>query len=240
MARPRGARLGDRSTARVERVTSRGVDSSRPSRIIIQAEALAWLRANPAGDATSVITSLPDVSEIQLDFDGWRGWFVDVAREVIRWVPPSGVAIFFQSDIRRAGVWVDKGYLIVRAAEEEAASLLWHKIVCRKPPGTWSLGRPTYSHMIAVSRGPHPTASRSGPDVLPDAGFMPWSRAMGVEACRVACRFLRTQTTTRTIVDPFCGRGTVLSVAHEMGFDTVGIDVSAKRVRAARKAANSP
>jgi hypothetical protein len=214
-----------------------GVEPNRPSRIVVQAEALAWLRAHPAKEGTSVVTSLPDASEIgELDFDGWRAWFVDAAREVIRWVPERGVSIFFQSDVRRGGAWVDKGYLVARAAEDEAAPFLWHKIVCRKPPGTSSLGRPTYSHMIAVSRSAPPSAARSGPDVLPDAGFMPWSRAMGVEACQVACRFLRTETATHTIVDPFCGRGTVLAVAHEMGFDTVGIDVSAKRCRAARRA----
>lgn len=210
-----------------------------PSRTVIQAEALAWLRENPAPPDTSVVTSLPDVSEMSgLPFHAWRTWFIDATRAVIRWVPPEGVSIFFQSDVRHAGVWVDKGYLVARAGEEERASTLWHKIVCRKPAGTWSVGRPTYSHMIAFSRGAHPSASRSGPDVLPDAGFMSWSRAMGEEACRVACKFLRAETTTRTVVDPFCGRGTLLAVAHELGFDTIGIDLSAKRCRAARNSGN--
>lgn len=59
---------------------------------------------------------------------------------------------------------------------------------------------------------------------------------MGVEACRVACQYLRDETQTRTIVDPFCGRGTVLAVANELGFDSVGIDVNARRCRAARSA----
>jgi len=75
---------------------------------------------------------------------------------------------------------------------------------------------------------------RPGPDVLPDAGFSPWSRAMGVGACRVACRFLREETNTRVVVDPFCGRGTVLAVANDLGFDALGVDISAKRCRAAR------
>ena len=35
---------------------------------------------------------------------------------------------------------------------------------------------------------------------------------MGVTACEVACRYLADETETRTIVDPFCGRGTVLAV----------------------------
>jgi tRNA G10 N-methylase Trm11 len=64
---------------------------------------------------------------------------------------------------------------------------------------------------------------------------MPWSRAMGVTACRVACQFLRDETETRVVVDPFCGRGTALAVANAMGFDAVGVDLGAKRCRAARK-----
>jgi tRNA G10 N-methylase Trm11 len=38
------------------------------------------------------------------------------------------------------------------------------------------------------------------------------------------------------IVDRFCGRGTVLAVANEMGFDAIGVDIGGKRVRAARSA----
>ena len=156
----------------------------------------------------------------------------------MRWVPEGGVAIFYQSDVRYRRAWIDKGYLVMRAAEEEAATLWWHKIVCRQAPGSVALGRPNYSHMLCVSRAPVDRAARTtpqpGPDVLPDAGAMPWSRAMGVEACRVACSFLRTETTTRVVVDPFCGRGTVLAVAESMGFDAIGVDISARRCKAAR------
>jgi hypothetical protein len=213
--------------------------AQRATRTIVQSDAFAWMDANVADSAASVVTSLPDVTELQLDFDGWRTWFIDAARRVIRWVPAGGVAIFYQSDIRHGGAWIDKGYLVMRAAEEEQALVLWHKIVCRHPPGTISLGRPSYSHMICVTRAPRPPMRRPGPDVLPDAGHAPWSRAMGVNACRVACRFLREETETRVVVDPFCGRGTVLAVANAMGLDALGVDISAKRCRAARSLALS-
>lgn len=211
-----------------------------PRRQIIHGDALAWLAANPPEIGTSVVTSLPDVSEsVQagaspLAFEEWKSWFSDVVRRVVRWVPSGGVAIFFQSDVRRRGVWVDKGYLVMRAAEDERASLVWHKIVCRKPPGTLALGRASYSHMLCFTRDEREAPRRPGPDVLPDAGFMGWSRAMGIEACRVACRFLRDETETRTVVDPFCGKGTVLAVANTMGLDAIGVELSAKRCRAAR------
>jgi hypothetical protein len=208
---------------------------SVPRREIVQADALEWMRANPAEAGASVVTSLPDASELpHLGLEGWREWFIGAARAVIRWTPPEGRAIFYQSDIRHEGVWIDKSYLVLRAAEEERAHLVWRKVVCRKPPGTIARGRPSYSHMLCLARRVPPPAERPGPDVLPDAGAMPWSRAMGETACRVACRYLREETATTLVVDPFCGRGTVLAVANAMGFDALGIDLSAKRCRAAR------
>ena len=206
-----------------------------PGRTVIQAEAIAWMASAPAPEGASVVTSLPDTSELPaLGFDAWRSWFVGAARAVIRWVPGDMVAVFYQSDIRREGAWIDKGYLVMRAAEEEQASLLWHKIVCRRPPGTVALGRPSYSHMLCVARAARTGVRSPGPDVLPDAGPMSWSRAMGLTACRVACRYLRDETGTRVVVDPFCGRGTSLAVANSMGLDAIGVDLGALRCRAAR------
>jgi hypothetical protein len=216
------------------------VPTPRRARTVVQAEALAWLARNPAPPGASVITSLPDVSEMaDPDLARWREWFVGATRRVVAWLPPGGVAIFFQSDIRRGGTIVDKSYLVMRAAEEEGASLLWHKIVCRRPPGTISFGRPSWSHMLCIGEehaggAERKAPRRPGPDVLPDAGFMPWSRAMGAEACRVACSYLLDETETRVVVDPFCGRGTALAVANSMGLDAIGVELSAKRCRAAR------
>jgi hypothetical protein len=211
-----------------------------PTRTIVQADALEWMRDNPALAGSSIVTSLPDVSELALPFDAWRAWFIAASRQVAAWVPAGGVAIFYQSDVRRAGLWVDKGYLVMRGAEEAGATVLFHKIVCRHAPGTIAVGRPSYSHMIAVTRDERAAPRRPGPDVLPDAGDMPWSRAMGVIACRVAVRFLVEETGCALVVDPFCGRGTVLAVANAMGLDALGVDVSRKRCRAARQLAIDP
>jgi len=205
-----------------------------PSRRVENAEAIAWLSENRAPEGASVVTSMPDVSEVQLDLDGWRAWFIQAARTIVRWIPREGVAIFFQSDIREHGTHVDKGYLVMRAAEEEAAAILWHKIVCRKPPGTVALGRASYSHMIAIAPRVREGARLYGADVMPDAGETSWSRGMGLEACRVACRYARDEAGAKVIVDPFCGRGSVLAVANSLGIDAIGIDLSIKRCRAAR------
>ena len=198
-------------------------------------DAIAWLRAAGRLAGASVITSLPDVSEVRaLGFEGWRRWFEDAAALTMDCVPDEGVAIFFQSDIRRDGLWVDKGALCSRAAERAGMRLLFHKIVCRQRAGVVTVGRASYSHLLGFARTRRASLRRTTADVLPDAGFMPGPKSMGVAACVDACRFVLQETTTRTVVDPFCGLGTVLAVANALGMDAVGVDVSARMCRRAR------
>lgn len=207
-----------------------------PLREVIQGDALAWLDEHPAEPGSSVITSLPDVSELpELGLEGWRSWFIAAAERVLAWVPDDGVAIFYQSDIRWENVWIDKAHLVHCAVDNAGQKLVFHKIVCRSAPGTISWGRASYSHLLCAAKAALAGSRKPGPDVLPDAGAMPWSRAMGVEACRLACSFLRDNTSTRRVVDPFCGKGTALAVANTYGFDALGVERSGRRCRAARK-----
>lgn len=202
---------------------------------MFQTDALPWLRERAPLEGCSLVTSLPDVSSFpELGLDGWQRWFIDAAELVLRAAPEQGVAIFYQTDIKRDGVWVDKGYLCHRAAERTNSALLWHKIACRKPAGEPSFGRPAYSHMLCYSRGLRPAGSPAYPDVLGSAGAMTWSQAMGLEACRLACGYVLSHTATRTVVDPFCGYGSVLAVANALGLVAIGVERVAKRARKAR------
>jgi hypothetical protein len=207
-----------------------------PSRQVICADALEWLAAGDPLAGAAVITSLPDVCEFNgLSLDEWRRWFANAAATIFAALPDGSPAIFYQTDIKRGGVWIDKGYLCQRAAEEAGVNLLWHKIVCRKAPGSTTYGRPAYAHLLAFARGLADDPGRSLPDVLADGGWMAWSRATGVESARLACRYILRMTPLRRIVDPFCGRGTILAVANELGLDAVGVDLSAKRCRKAAR-----
>jgi hypothetical protein len=204
-------------------------------RAIHQAEAIAWLKGQGTLAGASVITSLPDVSELpRTGFAGWCRWLEDAAAVVVQSVPAEGVAIFFQSDIRHAGLWVDKGAMVARGAERAGGHLLFHHIVCRRPAGTLSAGRATYSHLLGFAPVPRPPSGHPRADVIPDAGFVPGKKAMGVHACLEACRFVLQETPTRTVVDPFCGWGTVLAVANALGLDAVGVDLSIRMCRRAR------
>ncbi len=232
------ATIGSNSEERsgTARTTAMATEERSSLRRIIQAEAIEWLAHNPADATASVVTSLPDISELpHLGFERWQAWFVETASTVLRWTPEQGIAVFFQSDILWRGRWLDKAHLILQAVDRVPnASLLWHKIVCRKAPGTPSQGRASYSHMLCASRGEPRPARHPWPDVLPAAGHMPWPKAMGVAACELACRYIRQETASSFVVDPFCGYGTVLAVANALGLDSLGLDTCRRRCKAAR------
>lgn len=206
------------------------------TRAIHCGDGVAWLARErlPAGHA--IVTSLPDVSEVPaLGFDGWRRWFVDTAALCCRQIDDDAVAVFYQTDIKRDGRWIDKGFLVSLGAEQAGASLLFHRVACRVPPGSITFGRPAYGHLLCFSRRLRLDPGRSTADVLPTVGEMAWARAMGREVCEAVAGFLVAQTACHTVVDPFCGRGTMLAVANRVGLHAVGVELSRKRAaRAAR------
>lgn len=205
------------------------------SRVVHHGDGVAWLRQAPLAEHHALVTSLPDASEIRrLDFDAWRSWFVDTASLACSKLTDDAVAIFFQTDVKREGIWIDKAFLVQLGAERAGSALLWHKVVCRAPVGVTSPGRPGYAHLLCFSRALRLPASQSFADVLPRLGDMTWPRAMGVEVCTAVCRFLREHTACRTVVDPFCGVGTMLAVAEAHGFDAIGVELSKKRAEQAR------
>lgn len=207
-----------------------------PARTVHHTDGVAWLAAQPLPASHALVTSLPDHSELPaLGHDGWRSWFVATAALACRQVADHAVAIFFQTDVKHEGVWVDKAYLVAKGAEQAGSALLWHKLACRVPPGTTTFGRPAYAHLLCFSRALRLAPRHSSPDVLPRLGEMPWSKAMGADVCRAVAAFVVAHTACRTIVDPFCGMGTMLAVANAHGLDAIGVELSRKRAARARR-----
>lgn len=212
----------------------RTAGDASPTRTVHCAEAWSWLAENSVPPTTAFFTSLPDSTELpRQSFPQWKDWFVESTRRICERCPPQQVSIFFQTDVKRNGVWVDKSYLCQRGAELAGVELLWHKVVCRAPAGVTTFGRPAYAHLLCFSKELRIPPAHSTPDVIPTLGSMTWSRAVGLDACRAAMSFLRRHTSADTVIDPFCGEGTVLAVANEFGLNALGVDLSAKRVRKA-------
>jgi hypothetical protein len=183
-----------------------------------------------------VVTSLPDASQVPLSRGQWERWFEDAVALVLSKLAPGAAGMFYQTDVRRrVGGWVDKAALCQRGAAAAGVPLVFHKIVCRAPPGSARRGLAGYAHLLCFGHGIHEDAARPTPDVLPAAGPTTWTRGMGLDACAFACRWIATHTDTRTIIDPFCGHGTALAVANALGLDALGVEIGKERARLARK-----
>lgn len=206
-----------------------------PARVVHHADGLAWLEEQALSPGHAIVTSLPDSSELRLDVADWEAWFTAAAARACRSSADDAVTIFFQTDVKRDGRWVDKGLLVQLGAREAGSHLLWHKIVCRAPAGVATHGRPSYAHLLCFSRALRLDPKRSSADVLPRLGAMTWSRAMGIAACQATCQFLLQHTGCHTVVDPFCGVGSMLAVANAYGLDAIGVEISAKRAARARE-----
>ncbi len=204
-------------------------------RIVHTADAIEWLNSREVLEGSSLVGSLPDISEFPgYTLAQWKEWFTTTTRLILSRTPPEGVTFFFQSDIKVDNTWVDKAYLVQKAAEELGREMLFHKIVCRFPAGTITFGRPAYSHVLAFSQSVRPDYGKSTADVLPDTGEKTWVRGMGLDVSLMIARFVKEHTETKTIVNPFCGQGSMLAAANFLGLNAVGIERSTKRAEMAR------
>lgn len=201
--------------------------SLRGSKTIICADSLPWMRER--AERGAVVTSLPDADEIGVGLNEWAIWFVDAARLCMELAPPECAAVFYQTDRKAEGRWWSKAGLLMRAAESLKIGLLWHKIALRRPLGSADLRRPTFTHLMAFS-------ARGGPgkataDVF-ERGPVAYPNGMGLKAARVAVDFAGANS--KTIIDPFCGRGTVPAVAEALGYRAIGVDIDDAQCAAAR------
>ncbi len=204
-------------------------------RVVHQGDGVAWLKsAAPLPDDHAIVTSLPDSSELKLSFEAWQAWFTETAELLCRATAPRGVTVFFQSDVKRDGLWVDKSFLVQLGARAAGSQLLFHKVVCRAPAGKATPGRPSYAHLLCFSRALRLEAPEGSADVLPQLGAMTWTRAMGIAACEAVSAFLLAHTACRTVVDPFCGLGSMLAVANAHGLGAIGVELNDKRAERAR------
>src|SRR5262245_27209287 len=108
------------------------------TRTVHHDDGIAWLAAAaPLPTDHAIVPSLPDASELPaLGWDGWRAWFVETAARVCRAVADDALAIFYQTDVKHDGRWIDKSHLVQLGADAVGSHVLWHKIACRVAPGT--------------------------------------------------------------------------------------------------------
>lgn len=207
----------------------------RPTVQVTHGDALAWLADRPRTPGASLLVGLPDMAETSAALADWQVFFAKAARLCLDAVDEQGLAVFLHTDKRIEDRWVSKAMIVMQAAEAAGSTLLFHKIVCRKPPGTLMMGRPSYSHLMAFSVAARLPAARSTPDVLVDAGEPAWSHGMGPRAAAFAVSNIRALSPTTTLLlAPFCGLGEALVAARSQGLDAHGCELNRKRSERAR------
>jgi DNA methylase len=201
--------------------------AKKAKRTVICADAMLWLANH--NNLDSVVTSIPEMEELNLNYKDYIDFFRSAAALCLKATKPKGYTIFLQTDRKYKG-WLDKSYLIMDEAHKLGHRMIWHKIALRTEPGKTDLYRPTYSHMLCFSQ-----EGKIGipiPDVIP-RGTITYTHAFGLDAVRLVIQFLK-QHNIKKVYDVFVGSGTTLAVANEAGLDAVGVDIDPKQCKQAR------
>lgn len=208
-----------------------------PSRDVVVADTVEWLKEPRSRVGVSVVSSIPDVSELGVSDLVWRRFFVEMAGALLLAADDDGLLALIQTEVRRDGALVDKAGLVTEGVRAVGGVLVTRKIICRRPPGTRSTKRLAFSQLLVFSRRPVSAAiADTVPDVLDDAGPVTWTRGVGLFAARAAVDVVRRfAPATTTILDPFCGEGMILAVANERGLHAVGVERQRKRAALARR-----
>jgi len=201
---------------------------------VICADSLEWLPANRNQGA--VITSLPEAVELGMEnLQEYGAWFIRAAHACFSSSTESCPVIFSQTDKRAGGVWLDKAHLLHGVADSLGYRCLWHKIELRDEPGTKNLFRPGYRHLIAFGNGTavgDAAGNLRSEDVIRKSEVL-YEDGIGFAAVEIAVNFCLHYT--KKILDPFCGRGTVLFVAERKGAEVTGVDISPVQCMASRQ-----
>ena len=199
-----------------------------PRRQVFCQDALQWLPKNTKNDC--IITSIPEMEEVNLSVKEYEDFFRTASRLCLEAVSDDGYCIFLQTDRKYHG-WIDKGYWITDEARNLGFHTVWKKIALNKEVGTADLFRPTYSTMLCFTK--KGKVGKLFPDVV-YSGEKTYSNAFGVEPVRLCVEYVKSNG-IKKVVDPFCGSGTTLAVANELGLDAVGVEINKKFCEMSRK-----
>ena len=199
-----------------------------------------------------IVSSLPDVSEVRprLTPLEYETWCANVVERMLDLLPPDSVCILYQTpgrDSAEGGAWLDKGFLCQLGARAAAAACVWQKVVLPNPDAVGlrqSGTRVGFINLLCFSKRHRVPRDHVAVDVVADRGHMTFANAMGEAACSVAIEYCKQLVgdAEPTIVDPFCGHGSVLAVANALGLPSVGMEISLKccAIAAAHVAKDAP
>ncbi len=178
----------------------------------------------------SVLTSIPDREETDMSIEEWKHWFCNVVRKIVS--KTNNYAIFYQTNRKVDGGLIDKSYLVNQGISISGGKLLWSKIALCRDVNASDLFRPTFTHILCASK--KKGSGKNKADVI-HRGKMIYKNAMGLNACMFCLDFIKNNSDTKVITDPFCGQGSILAIADKMGFETIGVDILEEQCEKSKK-----
>jgi tRNA G10 N-methylase Trm11 len=173
----------------------------------------------------AVVTSIPEMTELDLDETKYIRFFRRATSAVLKTLVPTGYAIFIQTDRKHHGL-IDKSYLLIDEAIKQGFRVMFHKIALIKNVGMTDLHKPTYSHLVCVSKDGTPGAAT--PDVI-HRGKSLYKHGAGITAVSFCLKYLQNKGID-FVVDPFVGQGTTLIIAKKLKFKGgFGVDIEKKQ-----------
>lgn len=201
-------------------------------RKIICADALKWLDDNK--NIGGIICGLPDLAEMEGVINNYKDyelWFSQAITKCLLSLSEGVPAIFCQTDRKIDFRWLSKSTIIINAARALHMKILFHKIIVRNGINKIDLYRPGYSFLIAVG-DENCKPGKATADVIERGGVI-YDNGFPINAAHLSLDFLKGKT--KTIVDPFCGRGTIPYLAEQSNFDSIGIDIDKNQCDIAAK-----
>lgn len=171
-------------------------------RKVICMDAMDYINSNEEFD--SVIASIPDREETNMDFDEWLKWFVEISKKIVS--KTKNYVCFYQTNRKVDDYLIDKSFLVNQGIEASRGKLFWHKIALRRDVGKMDLFRPTFSHILCASK--YKKSGKNGADVIHRSGMI-YDNAMGLNACKFCLDFIRNNSDTKSTLAPFCGSGSI-------------------------------
>jgi ribosomal protein L11 methylase PrmA len=208
-------------------------------RQVFAADSFKWLPSylHSHKKFKAIITSLPDLSELSphMTQSQYNSWLSDACHLLQDSLDPNGCIIFYQTNRKHKGILIDKEFVITSHFLENGFNKVFQKIVLRKEPGMLDMYRPTFSKLFCFSR--NLKSGNVSRDVLPADTYQVLTKnGMSIQACQDAVDYIKKKMgSSVTILDPFCGVGTVLAVANANGMRAIGVDIDKKNVSKAKR-----
>jgi len=152
----------------------------------------------------------------------WQAWIRKTCKLLASSLSDKGVIIFYQTDRKHQGALIDKKSLISAEFHRLGYRTIMNKVILKQEPETINLFRPTFSTLFGFSKATN--SGKATPDVI-YSGDMVYKNAIGLNACKLSLEFIQKQVGKTLIVDPFCGQGSILKIANDMGLDALGVDI---------------